>query len=69
MRITTADQAAPARRATADAQVRRMKQNPLFSHLIEVWCLGDFTAVTTQVIPRNIVRDKEDEVGLPGFKK
>ena len=45
-----------------------MKQHPFLRHLIQVRRLGYFAPVTTKVIPRNIVGDEEDEVGLLAFQ-
>jgi hypothetical protein len=64
VRIPTGDQATPTGRTTADTQVSVIKTHALGGHLVEVRSLGDFTAVTTQVIPRDVVRDKKDEIGL-----
>jgi hypothetical protein len=32
-----------------------------------VWGLSDFTAVTTEVIPRDVISNEENEVGLLGL--
>jgi hypothetical protein len=46
-----------------------MKQHPLFSHLIEVRCLGDLAPITPKVIPRDVVGDEEYEIRLFGLSQ
>lgn len=67
VRIPPGDDAAPARRTTADAQIRPMKQHPLPRHPVEMRRLRHLAAVTAQVIPRNVVGDEQNEIGLLGL--
>ena len=39
-----------------------MKQHPLPRHLIQMRRLGYFTPVTTKIIPRDVIGDKQDKV-------
>ena len=62
VRVTTRDDATPARRATADTQVGVIKAHALLGHLIKVWGLSDLTAIATEVIPRDVVGNEENEI-------
>jgi hypothetical protein len=44
-----------------------MKQKPLPSHSVKMRRLGDLAPITPKVIPRNIVGDEKDEIGLIGL--
>ena len=45
-----------------------MEQHPLLRHLIQMRRLCDLTAVATKVIPRDVIGDKEDKIGLLAFQ-
>ena len=39
-----------------------MKQHPLLGHLIQMRRLRYFATVTTKIIPRDVIGDKQDKV-------
>ena len=67
VRVASGNETAATGRTTADTEVGIIKTHPLSGHLVEVRRLGDLAAVTSQVIPRDVVGDKEDKVGLLGL--